>query len=412
MTDQYKRVLRACYDGALRMTASPYEPEVELFCYTQDTFWSKDGWNDITRTHRGALYHNGKQVNQPFEKIFNLDEVPETAVDLIEDRMANEPYRIMHKANGHLFIVSSFIDDTGNQRVVFHTKGGLLGPDNTLLQNDIRIFYELYEETMNMVLNTFPTSTWMFEAIVAHDKHTMYDTEVETFGSDNCFVLLGAASKEELDRWSDFPYDDLEDMANLIGCPVIHTFSDLDGSPVDWLDHTSTEGYVIQFLSDNHRVKIKTREYWGIRFKKDLTPERILAMFRKSGDSKFITKLPEEVAEQIIFVLDALYGSWWYNHYTDIPSIQHEIDKVIDNPLTTEERTHLFALDQYTIQQKRAIALYSDGKDPTRRIWNSKDLRNQFYTWMFDDKKRLEPFADELKQIVDDMGKRSEQELD
>jgi len=400
MTDQYKRALRACTDGALKMTKSG---DYEIFCYTQDTFWAKDGWNDLTKSHRGALYHKGKQVNRPFMKIFNLDEVPETELALVQDRMLNEDYRVMHKANGHLFTVSAFLDDAGEQHVVFHTKGGLPGPENDLLNDDILIFAHLYAEQMDRVVSAFPNSTWMFEAIVAHDKHTLYDKEVEKFGSENCFVLLGASVKVE--AWEEMPYDGLTDMAEFIGCPVIHEFNDMEGSPDEWLGHSGTEGYVIHFLSDNHRVKIKTKEYWGIRFKKDLTPEKILSMFKKSGDGKIQTKLPEEVADEILFVLNASFQSWWYNVHVDMPSIGGAIFAVMEKPLTKEERAEMFKNDALTMPQKQTIASVSDGKRPVELIWKSKSLREKFYDWMIEDKAHLEPFEEALVEIVDSMGK-------
>lgn len=399
MTDQYKRALRACTDGLLRMTK---DGDYELFCYTQDTFWSKDGWNDLTKSHRGALYHKANQVNRPFQKIFNLGEVPETEVSIVEERMEKEPYRVMHKANGHLFIVSCFRDEKGEQHVVFHTKGGFPGPQNDLLNDDIRIFWSLYGEQMDKVVNAFPNSTWMFEAIVAHDKHTLYDKEVERFGEENCFVLLGA-NVRGLEEWVEFPYDQLVNISKMIGCPVIDEFDDLEGKPEHWLDHRDTEGYVIHFLNDNHRIKIKTKEYWGIRFKKDLSAERILSMFKKSGDGKIRNKLPEEVAEEILFILDASYQSWWYNVHVEIPKIGGYIFGAIENPLTTEERAELFKDDSLTIQQKQTIAAVSDGKKPIEVIWNSKQLRTKFYDWMMEDPEHIKPFEESLQEVVDSM---------
>lgn len=399
MSDDYKRALRACNEGLLKMTK---QDDYELFCYTQDTFFRKDAWDDLTKSHRGALYHKGKQVNRPFQKIFNVGEVPETELDLIMERMRNEPYRVMHKANGHLFILSAFTDDEGEQHVVFHTKGGLPHQENDLLRDDIKIFWSLYGDQMDKAVNVFPNSTWMFEAIVAHDKHTLYSKEVERFGSENCFVLLGVNVRGE-ELWQEVDFEQLEQLSEFIGCPVIEEFSDMQESPDLWLNHCDTEGYVIHFLEDNSRAKVKTKEYWGIRFKKDLTAERILEMFKKSGDTKITNKLPEEVAEYIIFILDSSFQSWWYNIHVDMPKIGGTVFTVIEKPLTKEERAELFKDPDLTMPQKQTIAAISDGKKPIEQIWNSKKLRCDFFDWMMEDNDRIKPFQDALQEIVDNM---------
>src|SRR5690554_6002229 len=84
-----------------------------LFCYTQDTFYGENTWDNITMNHRGRLYYKGVPVNSPMPKIFNLDEVNMTSFELISEMMCNVPYEVYDKANGHLFMVSTFVDDEG-----------------------------------------------------------------------------------------------------------------------------------------------------------------------------------------------------------------------------------------------------------------------------------------------------------
>lgn len=407
MSEQYKRALRACYDGLLKMRQD--DNGHQLFCYTQDCFFGKDTWNDLTKNHRGALYYEAEQVNKPFSKIFNLGEQPETELDVVLKQMEKEPYQILDKANGHLFIVSCFLDKKGEQHVVFHTKGGLPGQDNDLLNDDIKIFWSKFGEKMDDAVVMFPNSTWMFEAIVSHDKHTMYKQQVEAYGDENTFVLLGVNifydGEEVYDPgWHEASYDDLDQLSSYIGCPRVVSYDSLEGTPDTWLEHTNREGYVIHFTESGDRVKIKTREYWAMRFKKDLTAEHILSMFKKSGDNQLRLKLPEEVADEIMHILDNEYKSWWYNEYVEMPKIGGIIFDVSDTPLTTEQRAELFKDDSLTTQQKQTIAAVSDKKSPVNQIWSSKKLRNQFYEWMLQDSERLIPFQKELEMVVDTIG--------
>jgi hypothetical protein len=339
-----------------------------------------------------------------------VDEVDEASSEVVQQRMASEQYEVMHKASGHLFILSTFIDpeDDNDQLLVMHTKGSLENQFNDLLRDDIRVFGALYADKVDQLVNTFPNSTWMFEAIVQHDKHSMYEHDSKRYG-ENAFVLLGGYIKHN-DTWDEVDISTLKILADCIGCPVIETYSvgrDLTDDFSLWYDDTETEGYVIWFTSDGHRVKIKTKDYWANRFKKDLTAENILSTFKSSGDTKFETKLPEEMCHQIIEVLDEKFRAWWHDEYIDTEKIFGELLDVVDKPLTKEARAVLFKeRTDLTMGQKQYIALTSDGKRTDEIIWSSKDLRKHFYEYMMYDlhSERLSNLQEKLSRIVDELG--------
>jgi hypothetical protein len=369
-----------------------------LFCYTKSCFFGKDTWDDVTKTHRGKLYYENKPVNHPFTKIFNVDEVTETEHNLIYNRMQNEPYEILDKANGHLFIVSMFQDSKGEQHVVFSTKGSMPNPENDLLNDDIRIFAHKYSEQLDKLCFVMPNVTLMFEAIVAHDKHSMYDLQVEQYGSENDFVLLGAAinlGREHIDLgnedelkniqhsehntttladypWVESDWHQLLKLSHFIGCPVVHCYDFIEGSPETWKEHTDREGYVIRFLTDNARVKIKTTEYWKNRFKKDLTPEVLLSTFAKGGAAL----MQEKIANKCIAKIESYFISWYMDDLIRWKSEVLPYLKQKNNQLSSKDRKWLFTESYFCSFQRQYIAAIVDGKNLD--ITQNKTLRQMF----------------------------------
>ena len=396
----FHTALEYCKTNMLKMTQD--ECGHRLFCYTKKCFFGDDTWDDVTKSHRGQLYFENKKVNKPFTKIFNVDEVPETEHNHVYDRMENEPYEIYDKANGHLFIVSMFVDSKGEQHVVFSTKGSLPNSDNDLLNNDIRVFTELYGERLDVFCNAFPNTTLMFEAIVEHDKHSLYDLQVEQYGSKNTFVLLGAsfnmaksysdaAQEYDLnsiyhskhnnttlseDPWVESAWSHLEHIANYIGCPVIKKYDSIEGSPLSWKEHTDREGYVIHFLTDNTRVKVKTNEYWKNRFMKDLTLEKMLGVYVKGGRDLFLEKFPEEIAVNCLNVIEIQFSLWYMNDLIRYDDEIHPFLKENKFRLTPEKRKWLFTESVFTNWQRNYIAAIVDGKSVT--ISDNKHLREMF----------------------------------
>lgn len=390
----YKKALRACNEGMLKLNKLE---DLELFCYTQDCFFGSNTWNELTKTHRGALYVNGQRVNKAFDKIFNVGEVDECSLDTVQHRMETEEYSVFHKANGHLFIVSIF-EQEGSEfpRICCHTKGGLAHQGNDLLNDDIQIFYSMYGEKILELADKFPNSTWMFEAIVSHDKHTLYDQDVERYGSENTFVLLGAnIHSKAVGEWVEVPYEAMRLLSeSFIGCSVVENMDQVkDLNIEEWYKHTDTEGYVIKFHSDNYRVKVKTKEYWALRFKKDLTTERILEMVKSKGDSKLITKLPEEVAEPILDVLSDSFMDWYIDIVVDRSTLDDWFNK---------DKKEIGLSDELSKEQKSYIFSVMKGEVPSfDKLITTKSLRTLYVQYILSSKNELGELDRSIKKIVD-----------
>lgn len=286
-----------------------YTGRYHLFCYTPETFF-EGKWDPVTKTHRGRLYHQGRPINYPFDKIFNLNEVEETSQSNVLNRMNYQEFNVFDKANGHLFIVT--VAPYQNE-LIYTTKGSFPGGHNPLLENDIEIFKNKHEDRL-LELDLTPGTTLMFEAIVQHDPHTLYESQVEKYGQDS-FVLLGINGFDSI-TGDYFMYNliELEDISHYIGCSLIEKRDDIkhDLSNIDELkDDKGVEGYVFQFL-DGYRVKIKTKEYWALRFKKELQPSRLVDMFCTAGPDRLYRKLPEEIVDEIQDLILKHFFDWLY----------------------------------------------------------------------------------------------------
>ncbi|AHX01087.1 hypothetical protein M316_0022 [Nitrincola phage 1M3-16] len=341
--------------------------EVELFCYTQDCFFGKDTWDDITITHRGKMYENGVPVNDPFKKIFNIGEVESVSEEIVMRRMQEEPYHVLHKCNGHLFIASCFKDD-GEWKIKYSTKGGLPNEGNDLLNEDIAIFRERgfeqsIEELLESSVDYADQVTLMFEAIVKHDPHTLYSMEVSMFG-ENTFVLLGCNGV----------VGTLPGIAHTIGCPVTPVMT-LEGVPRDWLHHENVEGYVIWFPVSDDRVKIKTKDYWLARSKKDLTPEKIIGAFRSAGYDRLLNKFPEEVAEQFCMIVKEEFLYWLEEYEWQVEHI-YELDELRLIGDTDKE----IATSKHLTQGMKEFLL-NDPNTLEVKAAKSRDKRKRFYQW-------------------------------
>lgn len=347
--------------------------DVDIYCYTSNCFWDKDSWDDITKSHRGRIYYKGKSVNCPLPKIFNIGEQPETALDVIEHKMATIPYTIMDKANGHLFMASVY-DVEGELHVTYHTKGSLPVEGNDLLNNDIALFKQYIEEKLLSVGNKIRNLTLMFEAIVEHDKHTLYENQVATYGN-NQFVLL-AGSYLTPDGWRFFDRVNLKALSMMLGCPIVKVYNpeELPISLNNWYTSTGVEGYVIRF-EDGSYVKIKTKEYWLLRSKNDLSADRIMQIFRGGGFDRMEHKLPEELALSLKKTLLKYFKGWYLYDYVDISC--REVERYFEMDVSREALRKIVS-GATDLTERQKTYLYDCISDKERDYTKSKHIRKKF----------------------------------
>lgn len=349
--------------------------DYHLYCYNKETFFSKK-WDDITKACRGLVLYKGEVVNHPFPKIFNLDEVDEVSSYLVEYYLKYYAYELYHKVNGHLTIVD-FIPET--MEFLVHTKGSL--QDNEMNAYDKNLFLNRCHGLISKVLDLnesqsvcIPTRyTFLFESINPTDPHTLYEQEVDRYGDDT-LVLLGGYMNYEGDGWDAFTEFDLAAWAAIAGVPVAQSFNrDLNGDVIkEMFKEKDTEGYVIWFPELDLRVKIKTNDYWAMRFKKDLSSDMILDKFVAGGNERLWSRYPEEVADEIVRIIKEQFSTFVNSILAKLPS-----------EIITMSRKDVGTSETFTMLQKFLIFAYKDGRVANvDQMARNKALRSKFKDYM------------------------------
>lgn len=412
MTAMYDIAKEMVERGLLTVRTDENNPDIEVFCYSRDAF-QNGNWNSITLTHRGAIYYKKQMVNKPFEKIFNIGEVEGVNHDTISRRMENEQFDVLHKSNGHLLICSHFYDENDESVFVWSTKGSLPNRGNDLLNEDIRLINEpdgLQHKVEALANDLGVPFTMMFEAIVQHDKHTLYEKDIERYSdmypTENTFVLLGMNTFFG-GSWKDEPFYYLEHLREEFGFTLVDHFDNMDSNIKSWYEHKDTEGYVIRF-ENGDRVKVKTKEYWAIRFKKDLRPENIIGKFRVAGYDRIENKLPEEISSQVVPLIAEWFESWLIEEWTNLDandgrawkhfSVTYEVvssskEIATDEELTEGQKEYIFHLLKDKPFSEYAL-----------KCSQSKTKRKLFCEWFNNNDAQKKRFADALTTIIDTIG--------
>ena len=294
--------------------------DLTLYCYTKKAFYDSNWPNELKKCRGVSFNSNGDQVSFPFDKIFNIGEQWETQDIIITTGLRTRPYELLEKSNGHLCIVFRYKGEW-----LVHTKGSWVMEfserDRELLDNmGVLDKLEQHEECHVM--------TFCFEIIADYDKHTTYEIARAKYGRDTA-VLLGIGTSQNII----FNHEMLCKAADTIGCDVIEKYN-FDGECLkEWYDHTDTEGYIIHFLDDGMRVKVKTNWYLNERYKKEfVNGTKIIKLFQKYGLSEqSFTEIPEEFHHKLYAIAQA------FNDYTSAWERENDFTEILMNVSGTQE---------------------------------------------------------------------------
>lgn len=387
----YEKALDYVDQGLMtRRTLQNIDDEYEIFCYSRDTFLSGD-WDEVTTTHRGKVYRNGKPINHVFPKIFNLNETVATSLPVVEELMSEYPVMVFDKVNGHLSILTH---DVENGCWLISTKGSL---DSEMIDNDREVYRARgYEDRFK----DLPVGcTLMFEALTDADPHTLHQKQKDMYSQngEDVMVLLGGYDREG----NPFTYPEMTVLADLLGCPVVKVYdpNEIDTDNIlSLLDHTDIEGYVFWFPEHDFRVKIKTHEYWQMRVKKDLTPERLVRLYCNQGPDALLRKLPEEYDEQLLNLVKET-AEYWYT----IEHVRAQQLRVVhyhlegrelftSYELTHEQKVYIDKLQKYYRSDK-------EGRNPCD-IGASRSLRSQFLEWFLRSDYAHKKLEEQMVEVV------------
>jgi len=364
-----------------------------LYCYSQETFFDKS-WDEVTKSCRGLVFYKGEIVNNPFPKIFNLDEVEETSLDHVMSLIAGgQEYVLCHKVNGHLCIVDYIAE---LDKFLVHTKGSL--QDNEMNQSDKEMFFTQQTHMIEKIRSNGASVTFMFESIHEDDQHTLYEQEVSRYGGRNNLVLLGGyyENPHKKSDWKSLPPWSLQKWAKYSGTPCVEYDEEkaLDQDTIKLMfDEIDTEGYVIWFTNLDFRVKVKTTDYWKMRFRKELTPDTIIDKFVSGGQERIQNRYPEEIADKAVELIKLYFMRYMEYFVSKIPSYAYGM---------TNKQVGLS--DDLTSMQKSIM--FSSKKDGKvfKKFIDSKQFRLDFKAYMNDNESYKKDIADSLIKYIEERG--------
>ncbi len=269
---QFPKYAEYAERGLINIVEHPENPNVVILNYTPQCVFERK-WDEITRACRGLIVNKktGEILARPFDKFFNYEEpeaiippgTPEVTVKL--DGSLGISYRL----NGKLY---------------WATRGSFTSEQSQVAQ-------EMWDRKYRNV--KVPENLTILVEIIHPVTRVVVKYDFEDL------VLIGAR-----DRFTgyDYPYDELVDLARVLGMPVMErvNFNDL----AEVRDYVSKlddqhEGFVLRW-KDGYRVKMKSPQYLEVfRIVRGLSSQKKAEAWANGEIDSLILALPEEFRNEI-----------------------------------------------------------------------------------------------------------------
>lgn len=288
---------------------------ISSFNFTKQAFYDKI-WDEQTTKARGLYINVPKQkvVARAYEKFFNINERPETKLDMLEHRLAF-PVTAYIKENGFLGIVS-YNEETD---ALFATTKS--APDGDFARWFKEMLNEKLSDEAAEKMKQFSKKqnvSFVFECVdMKNDPHIIDYPESELFLLDIVYNDL---------KFKKFEYTEMAKVANELGLKhktlayVIESWSDF----FDWYyqvtsedyeyDGRKIEGFVIED-TNGYMVKLKLHYYNFWKFMRSISHETL-----RNGylNPKRMSALTSPLANQYYSWVKTLYKPrdktkyhWW-----------------------------------------------------------------------------------------------------
>lgn len=291
-----------------------FHPELPLMMFNyspvaHNTLYAHpEGWTNALRMCRGIVFElgTGKLIAHPFPKFFNLNEHPETMLEVIIEKLVRFDrdgqvygWDAAEKMDGHLGIIFEYAG-----QLLFTTRGRFGSPSAKLGAELLR----RYEQECDWKNAFNPDFTILVEFI---DPSTKVHVD---YGERSEFVLLGAFDRgtlfeihngmsgameviEETLWWKIAQRLRLNNLPNgYLRSKKAGPISDFTKLVASMKDRTVTneEGFVIR-LFDGTRFKVKYEAYIGLMVQKKLSPTYLMNRMMAGNLDKMLLTLQEEV---------------------------------------------------------------------------------------------------------------------
>lgn len=282
-----ERLKQHAQHNSVYVIESPKYPNVVMLHY-MDACQYDNLWTTFSRMCRGLILDmkNRKVLAYPFDKFFNLDQMPETKYDALE---AAGEFETTEKLDGSMII--AFIDPNTDQ-LVFTTKGSFDSEHGEYANN------LPFTEEQRRVMKTWAChGTLMFELIA---KPFQIVIDYKKKGYQEGLYLIGF--RHNISDKLAFP-GSVEVIANVLKLPTFKTYSftSLD-ELIEATKNLSVldEGFVIRFKNDL-MVKVKGGAYLAAhRFISHLSDRNILEAVSDGSAAGLVDLAPEEYRQEVI----------------------------------------------------------------------------------------------------------------
>lgn len=265
--------------------------------------WEK--WDGFLQSCRSITIDlkNETILTPPFDKFFNIDELPSTSWDVVNSLMDNaKEIEFSNKLDGSICICRYLGNDD-----YFITSSGSVDPDalnSTVLRAMIKKFYSFDEESRNIryMVRCYPEYTFMFEYI-ALDNQIVVKYQPE----DEGFYLIGIRNNNTGDIFS---YKEIQRRAIKFGVRSTTIFnmplSKIMGI-LKKVKATQMEGIVINI--DKHLFKLKADDYVQIHriLSKISAPSVIIKAIADGIYDDLLSKVPTAYREDIEKIADIVF---------------------------------------------------------------------------------------------------------
>lgn len=271
----------------VQVISSKDYPFLVMLHYKNACIFEND-WNPFARMCRGIILdmHSKRVLAYPYEKFFNLSQMPETSYDVLKDK---KEFEVSEKLDGSMILV---FQDPSTGEFVATTKGSFDSPHGkvatTLLQN-LPNYQQVIEYAKKGTL-MFELISSEFRIVIDYKKKEYPEGLYLIGGRKNCTGEL-------------LTYAEVAEIAKELGlpCPKTYQFESLDQLIEKTKDlPMSEEGFVLRY-PDGLMVKVKGAAYLKAhRFISQLSDKNILEAMKEGVEEQMLEVAPDEFQREIL----------------------------------------------------------------------------------------------------------------
>ena len=288
----------------VKINKHPYLPIYNIN-YTPRANFKKGKWSSELLIARGLVVDEyGTIIGRPIPKFFNDYEVTPP----------NGDFEVTEKMDGSLIIMSFYRGD-----VIFSTRGSFTSEQAVKAK-------EIYERKYSDI-EIDVECTYCFEVIYPKNRI------VVDYGVEEDLILLAKINTKTGEEVDDRSFRQVEKY-------------DLTYSEMKTMDLKNKEGFVVRFMENNFRMKVKFKSYIFLHKNRTISRDLILKQMKNGG-----LDVPDECLDDAKEIVD--------NLYMEYKNLEDEILKQYEN----------LGEDNIIEKIKIMFAMYN-GKKYDKLIWN------------------------------------------